>query len=68
MEVKYCLVPNGIKVCGIDQSRDVNFYGLPVATMENCKNFQFSTDYGKHEFFYGNFQKKKLSEMFSKKR
>ena len=31
--------------------RDANFYGLPVVTMENCKNFDFSTDYGKLEFF-----------------
>ena len=38
--------------------RDANFYGLPVVTTENCKNFQFSTDYGKREFFYGNFLKK----------
>ena len=38
--------------------RDANFYGLPVVTTENCKNFQFSTDYGKLLFFYGNFLKK----------
>ena len=31
--------------------RDANFYRLPVVTTENCKNFQFSTDYGKLEFF-----------------
>ena len=35
--------------------RDANFYGLPVVTTENLKNFQFSTDYGKliflREFF-----------------
>ena len=37
--------------------RDANFYGLPVVTMENCDNFQFSTDYGKVLFFYGNFLK-----------
>ena len=38
-------------------NRDANVYGLPVVTTENCKNFQFSTDYGKHEFFYENFFK-----------
>ena len=37
--------------------RDANFYGLPVVTTEVLKNFQFSTDYGKLEFFYGNFFK-----------
>ena len=38
--------------------RDVNFYGSSVVTTKNCKHFQFSTDYGKHEFFYGDFLKK----------
>ena len=33
------------------KARDANFYGLPVVTAKNCKNFQFSTDYGKLEFF-----------------
>ena len=37
--------------------RDANFYGLPVVTKENCKNFQFATDYGKLEFFYGNLKR-----------
>ena len=37
--------------------RDANFYGLPVVTTENCKKFQFATDYGKLEFFYGNLKK-----------
>ena len=36
-------------------NRNAIFYGLPVVTTENYKNFQFSTDYGKLEFFYGNF-------------
>ena len=35
--------------------RDANFYGLPIVTMENWKNFQFSTVYGKLKFLYGNF-------------
>ena len=35
----------------MNKTRDANFYGLPVVTTENCKNFQFSTDYGKLEFF-----------------
>ena len=39
-------------------SRDANFYGLPVVTTENCKKCQFSTDYGKLEFFYRIFSKK----------
>ena len=34
--------------------RDANFDGLPVVTTENCKKFQFATDYGKFEFSYGN--------------
>ena len=38
--------------------RDAIFYGLSVVITENCRNFQFSTDYGKLEFFYGNFLKK----------
>ena len=33
-------------------------YGLPVVTTENRKNLQFSKDYGKLEFYYGNFLKK----------
>ena len=39
-------------------SRDANFYGLPVVITENGKKFQFSMDYEKLEFFYGNFLKK----------
>ena len=45
-----------IEVCYI--VRDANFYGLPIVTTENCKNFQFATDYGKLKFFYGEFFKK----------
>ena len=47
--------------------RDANFYGLPVVTTENCKNFQFSTDYGKLEFYYGDFFLKYLLEMLPEK-
>ena len=42
--------------------RDASFYGLPVVITENCKNFQFSTDYGKLEFF-----KKVVMRNFTKK-
>ena len=38
--------------------RDANLYGLPVVTTENCKNFQFSTDYEKLEFSTGIILKK----------
>ena len=31
--------------CASLYTRDANFYGLPVVTTKNCKNFQFSTDY-----------------------
>ena len=44
-----------------------NFYGLLVVTMENCKNFQLSVDYGKLEFFYGNFLKKVVIRNVAKK-
>ena len=39
--------------------RDANFYGLLVVTTENCKNFQFSMDYGKLGIFLREFKKKK---------
>ena len=41
-----------------DIIRDANFYGLPIVTMENYKNFQSFMDYGKLKFFFGNFFKK----------
>ena len=49
------------------KARDANFYGLPVFTTENCKNFQFSADYGKLEFFYGNVLKKVVIRNVAKK-
>ena len=52
--------------------RDANFYGLPIVTTENCKNFQFSTDYGNKllqtRIFLQEFLKKEQSEMLPKKR
>ena len=39
------LILNFLHIIAI--SRDANFYGLPVVTTENFKNFQFSTDYEK---------------------
>ena len=47
--------------------RDTNFYGLPIVTMENCKHFQFATDYGKLEFFYGNLKKVIIRNVAEKK-
>ena len=47
--------------------RDANFYGLSVVTIENCKNFQFATDYEKLEFFYGNFFKKRNNPKYYQK-
>ena len=52
-------------VCSLNG--DANFYGLPVVTTENCKKFQFSTDYGELEFFYGNFLKKVVMRNVAKK-
>ena len=48
------------------KARDANLYGLPLVTTENCKNFQFSTDYGKLEFFYGNFLKNSNQKCYQK--
>ena len=48
--------------------RDANFYGLPVVTTENCEGFQFSTDYGKLEFFYRKFIKKVAIRNVAKKK
>ena len=37
-----------------------------TVTTENSKNFQFSTDYGNLEFFYGNFFKKVIRNVAKK--
>ena len=63
--IRFCFVEKYTPFCILANSkderiyRDANFYGLSVATTENCKNFQFSTDYGDVELFYGIFFLKK---------